>query len=235
MLPVLKPRLVNINIPSNNSNINFRVLLGKDDKVLKTAISSNNYNNILKSIHSILKDCSNNNPLLEELSLVELELLFIKLYKESSSQGPKHSYKDKDDGKVRDFTIDLSQVNIKWPEKDNKIISITNKLKLIMKYPNTSLLDSKILETKDDDSLLEHLILNCVDKIVDGDSNYDLKLETKENIEKWLSEIPLDSYTSLLSFFQDLPTIFYELEFTNDLGEKRTIIMKNLNDIFNWL
>ena len=61
-----------------------------------------------------------------KLAVFDLEYVFLKLRAISVDNMVKVSYKDNEDQKVYDFEIDLNKIEVKFPEKTENNIKITN-------------------------------------------------------------------------------------------------------------
>ena len=235
MLPKLTYKTLELTVPSTKKTLISRPLLAKDEKVLRNSLlNPNSYKMILKTIRDILDDCLENNSSLEGISIFDLESLYVQNYSKSSSILPKSSFRDGEDDKIRTFDIDLSKVTVKFPDEDLRNVQISDTIQLVLKYPDLSILDYNDTDLTEIQTV-EKLLLSSIDKVVEGDNIYDLKLESPDDIKTWIDTIPKDSYSQISDFFRDIPTIIYEIKYINDSSNERTITLRSLNDIFNWI
>ena len=139
-LPKISYPVHTIQIPSTKKNAKFRPFLVKEEKLLLMAKESQNNADILKSIKQIVNNCClDDNFDDKKITIFDLEYLFIKLRAFSVDNVVKVSYRDEEDNQNYDFEIDLEEVKIDFPEKNDNNIKISDKFGILMKYPSASL------------------------------------------------------------------------------------------------
>jgi hypothetical protein len=77
------------------------------------------------------------------------------------------------------------------------------------------------------------LIAHCIDKIYEGDEEFDLKDVSKEELQKYLEEeFDPVSYDKMRKFVVNMPRLHYEINYKNSKGTERKILMTSLVDFF---
>lgn len=236
-LPKISHPITKVQTYVAKKNVQLRPMLVKEEKILLTAkaatLQNESFQDMLQAIKQIVTNCIvDKNFDVDRLCLADLQYLFIKIRSISINNIVNISYTDPDDGEKYDFAINLDNVIVKMPEKQNKLIKVTDTIGIQMKYPEASLYDDKeYFQSEDQDEV----VYNCVEKIFDGDSVIQIKKENKEELKKWFEELPISSYEKIQEFFMDLPTLFYEIKYKNSLGNEKVITLRKLDDFFTLL
>lgn len=233
-LPKIDYPIYKIKIPSLKKEYQFRPFLVKEEKLLLMARESENPGDILAAIKQIINNCSIDKKLdLSKLALFDLEYLFLKLRAVSVDNNIKVSYKDNEDSKIYDFTVDLDKIEVTFPEKSDNNIKITPKSGIIMKYPPASLYDDKEFLALEKNYMFE-LIIRCIDSIYFDDQIWECKDYKKEELTEFLENLDLKVFDKIQNFLLSVPKLEHKIEYENSLGNKREIVLSSLNDFFTW-
>lgn len=226
--------MYNITIPSTKKSYKFRPFLVKEEKLLLMAKESNNQKDIFIAINQIINNCAIDTDLnINSLTIFDIEYIFIKIRSFSVDNKTNVAYKDLEDDKVYDFEVDLNSIEVKFPEKTDNVIKITDTYGLIMKYPSASLYNDQEFLNLEKDYLFE-LIIRCIDKIYDGDIVYEAKNYKKSDISEFLENLDIKTFESIQNYLLNVPKIEYKINYVNSLGNEKEIILSSLNDFFTW-
>lgn len=232
-LPKISHPLFDVVIPSTKTKIKIRPMLVKEEKILLMAKVGNDPVEILSSVKQVVNNCIIDESIdVDKLALFDIEYLFVRIRAVSIDNIIKISFKDKEDEKIYNFEVNLDNVNVKFPEKLEKNIKITDNMMISLKYPEAILYSDKEFMGLPVENLLDALILKCVDKIYVEDEVYDAKNSSEDEITEFLNDLSIESYAKIRTFFARLPTLYYKLEYKNEKGNERTIEMKQLTDFF---
>jgi len=233
-LPKISYPVHTIQIPSTKKNAKFRPFLVKEEKLLLMAKESQNNADILKSIKQIVNNCClDDNFDDKKITIFDLEYLFIKLRAFSVDNVVKVSYRDEEDNQNYDFEIDLEEVKIDFPEKNNNNIKISDKFGILMKYPSASLYEDTDFLNLDKDYLFE-LIVRCIDKIYEGDNVFEAKNYSTKELGDFLENLDSKSFVSIQNFLMNSPKLLHVLHYKNSLGKEKQITLSSLNDFFTF-
>ena len=231
MLPKIQHPIFEFTVPSNKIVTKFRPFLVKEEKILLMAKSSEDRADILRAIKQVVNNCAIDNFDVDKLTLFDLEYLFLKLRSISVDNTVKVSYRDNDDQKVYDFVIDLSSIEVKFPENIESIIKISDDMGIVMRYPSASIFDDRTYFRAGDDAYYE-LVLRCIDKIYDSDNVYQATDYSKEDLEKFLDDCGITVFNEIQKFMTNVPKLYYKLEYKNSNGKDRVIELTSLTDFF---
>ena len=230
-LPKLNQPIFEMLVPSQNKKVRFRPFLVKEEKILLFAQQSDNEKDIIFAIKQILQNCIVDKFDVNSLCTFDLEYMFLKLRSRSVNNVIEVSYRDTEDDKVYDFTVDLEEVDIVIPPNTTNKIQITDNIGLIMKYPSITLLDSAP-ENATPLDMVEYLVRSCIDQVYDEEEVYFVAEQPKEEVDAFIDSLDVDTYEKIRSFFNELPRMHHKLEYKNSLGHDRVIEMSSLRDFF---
>ena len=195
----------------------------------------------------------------DKLAYFDIEYLFIKLREFSVSNKVASDYEDYEE--IQDWVerlskegqspesgppykvprpephkleVDLSKVEIKWPEDRNNVIKIDNAISVEMKYPDASLYTNDVFLKSVGSDAFDFLIKNSIKQIKEGDKVYKAEETTANELSEFLDQLPIASYDKIREFLTNLPHVFYEIKYTNKLGNERTITLTKLSDFFSF-
>lgn len=232
MLPKIDYPVNVIKIPSTGKSYKFRPFLVKEEKLLLMAKESNTETDILHAIKQVVNNCSVEPKFdVDTLTIFDVEYVFLKLRSMSVDNKITVSYKDFEDEKVYEFNIDLNDVEVEFPEKNEKDIKIGKTSGILLKYPSASLYDDKDFMNSDKEYLFE-LIIRCVDKIYEGDNIYEAKDYKLADMRSFIENIDIKTFEKIKEFLVNLPKLKHVIKYKNSLGNDREIILTSLTDFF---
>lgn len=235
MLPKIQFPMFDVVIPSSQKKIKIRPMLVKEEKILLMAKQSTDRKDILDAVTQIVNNCIVSNDIqTEKLALFDIEYLFIKIRAISVSNLAKVSYRDNEDEKVYDFEVDLDKVEMTKPEVKN-IISLGSNLSIVLKYPQVSIYSEKGFFDLAEDKMFDKIFSASIDKIYDGDKAYNLENSTHKEIQEFIDSIPAKEYSNIREFFINVPSLNYEIKYTNEKGTERIIKLTTLDDFFTFV
>lgn len=232
-LPKITHPMFDVIIPSTKTKIKIRPMLVKEEKILLMAKNGEEETEILAAVKQVVNNCIVTDGIdVDKLALFDIEYLFIKIRSVSVSNVSKVSYKDNEDEKIYDFEVELDKVEVKFPDKIEKNIVITDNTGIIMKYPEASLYSDTEFLKSPPEQMIDNLVLHCIDKIYDGDEMFDPKTFKVSELNDFIDQLDVSTYDKLRNFFANLPTLYYKIEYTNLKGNERSIEMTALTDFF---
>jgi hypothetical protein len=231
-LPKISQPLFEITIPSTKNTVLFRPYLIKEEKILLMAKQGKDKNEILRAIQQIVSLCSQDTNLdVTNLTLFDINYIYLKLRAISVSNIVEVSYRDKEDGKARDFRINLDEVEILFDEKNNPLIEVDSNIKMKMRYPTASISNEDVDFDNAVDVLL-FFMLNSIESIYTGEEYYLASDYTKKELEEFIQTIPIKAYDSIKDFFETMPKLYHVINYTNDKGTERKVELSSLEDFF---
>jgi hypothetical protein len=232
-LPKLNHPTFVTNLPSNQKKITYRQFKVSEEKILLIAKASKEANDIMRAVKQIVQNCVVDAGFnVEDITLFDLEWLFVQMRAVSVSNVSKVSYIDTEDGKTYNFEIDLNKLKVVFPEKIEPRIAITDKVGMILKYPVAALYaDDKFLKSPEEDVLFE-LIVRCIDKIYQDDTIYDARDYKVDELAEWVTDLDMKTSEKIKEFLLNQPKLYHQLNYKNSNGHDRKIELTTLTDFF---
>jgi len=231
MLPKIKHPQFSLTLPISKKDVVYRPMLAREEKILLMAKENSDKFETLSAVRQVANDCiTTENFNIDDLSIIDLEFLFIKIRSASIGNIINVSYQDGEDKEIRNFDVNLENVGVNFPSEQSNTIIVNDEIVIDLKYPPSSLyIDKTFLEATGAD-VLTKLILSCISKI----SQKGIKLDgyNDEELLQWLDQLPIKTFEQFKTFFGNLPTLYYKITYTNKLGNERTIELTTLQDFF---
>lgn len=220
-------------VPSIKSNVIARPFAVGEEKILLIAQESGSDKEIVLAIKQVLQNCVVTEGFdVNTLATFDLEYMFIKLRARSVNNIVEVSYRDGEDEKVYNFEVDLNEVQLITGDIQ-PIIMADDNIGCKMKYPSITIIDNAP-EDASPAEVVEYMIRSCIDSIFDQDSVYPASDYTEEELAEWLLDLDIHVFEKIRSFFNDMPKMYYKLEYMNANGSERVIELTTLTDFFTW-
>jgi hypothetical protein len=232
-LPKIDQPLFDMTIPSTGKKIVFRPFLVKEEKILLIAQQSGNDSEIIRAIKQILNNCIQDEIDLDKFTIFDLEYAFLKLRARSVNNVVKLAYRDTEDDEVYNFELDLDAIEIEMPEKINSKIIITDEVGMTMKFPSASITDN-MTDFDNEVDLMTFFIVNCIDTIYDEEKVYVANDFSEKEISEFLDGLDVKTFEKIREFFESVPRLYHKIEYTNSIGNERSIELTSLKDFFMW-
>ena len=242
-LPKTEFALFPVTIPSTKKKVNFRRFVGKDEKILLIAKQGNEKIDMLNALRQIITNCCMDKGFdVDKLTTFDFDYIFVQLRKQSVDNVVTVVYVDVEDEEEYEVSIDLEKVVLDIPADRNKVVPITDTVKVKLKYPTiadmisiSELVDQHTAEhsTEDDFEPLDVstlLALKCVDSVFDDETVYDDY--TQDELIEWLGNIPLESERQIQDFLNAIPDLTYSTTYTTKAGTVREVELRGIEDFF---
>lgn len=234
MLPKIDKPLFELYVPSMKKSVKARPFVVKEEKILLIAQQSESEKEIVLAIKQVLQNCIQEPGFdVDKLATFDLEYMFLKLRARSVNNIIQVSYRDIEDEKVYDFEIDLDTVEMLQDKQASNKIMVSDKVGIVMKYPSVTILDN----APDDITpaeLVEYLVCSCIDTIFDEENVFPVSEYSEKEIREFIDNLDVNVFSEIKNFFETLPQMYYKIEYTNSLGNKREIELTTLSDFFTW-
>lgn len=233
-LPKLDKPLFELTIPSTKQPILFRPFTVKEEKILLMGQQSGTEKDIILAIKQVIQNCAQSVLNVDKLATFDLEFIFLKLRSMSVNNVINVSYRDNEDDKIYDFEIDLDEVIVTNLEKTiSNNIKINDTVGMLMSYPSVKVLQN-VPENSTVTELTEYLIRSCIESVYDENTVYTANEVDPDELAAWLDDLDVETFDKIKAFFDNIPQMYYKIEYTNSLGSKRLIELTTLNDFFTW-
>jgi len=232
-LPKIDVATFEMKLPSNGQKIRYRPFLVKEEKILLIAAESKDNDQILLAMDQVISNCLIDKIDIEDVPSFDIEYIFLKLREKSMGEVIKVNVIDPDTNKKFQVDVDLNKVIVKRSTKHETRLKLSDSLFVEMKYPNMR----TILSVDPTKPLVENgfnLIINCINKIYDKESEYKASDYSKAELQEFVEQFTQDMYEKLSNFFDTMPSIYYETEAVSPFTQKKVkVVLDKFVDFFD--
>lgn len=239
-LPKITQPEFEITLPVIKKKIKFRPFLVKEEKVLligKEGSAADQVNAMKNLLQDVVLSPKNFNA--GDLTVTDLEYLFMHLRGKSVDNIVKLRYKDTEDEQVYDFEVDINDVQAKFTENRSYSIPVGD-LTLELKDPTMDILQEAgvsidgVEQLGDDDTsnldAVFIMLTKCLIKVYDSEQVYDDF--TEQEALTFLKSIDINSFKKVQEFFDTAPKLEHIIKYKNNLGNEREVVLRGLSDFF---
>lgn len=235
MLPKVKVPTYPVIIPSSKREAHFRPFVVREEKILLMAKAGEDSGEIVHALKQIVGNCVTYDagdvfdP--DDLTMFDLEYLFLRIRGKSVDNKVKLSYRDSEDDKVRDFEIDLDDIQIQYPEEVSSSIQISDEVGMKLRYPRVRDITDLAADVSDELAGSE-LIVSCISTIWNGDELHVAKDTPRQELVEFVDSLPLEVMEKVRTYLDAIPHMHHVIKYTNDKGTEREIVLSTLEDFF---
>ena len=213
-LPKLDTPTYSLVLPSTGQTIKYRPFLVKEQKILMMAQESEEDSQMYQVMSDIVKSCTFDEIDTEVSPIFDIEYIFLKLRSKSVGEKTTVRLLCPDDKKTYgQVDVNLDDVEIQMTENHTNVIQLTDKIKLIMKYP--LLRDMKNITRSTTGEQIFAVMKHCIWEVDDGDKIYNRVDITDKDIEEFIDSFNTEQLESIIKFFQTMPKIRHVVNLVN--------------------
>ena len=243
MLPKIDVPVFSINLISTGKEVKFRPFTVKEEKLFLMANESNDLKTVVDTTKQVLNNCIISDIDVDKLPVFDIEYLFLNIRARSVGEVINLNYKCNNDIKNEEgddthkcnhtVRIDVNILDIK-PKNDVKQdtkIQITDKVGMVMKYPNFDTIQKYGNGNQAD--IIMKLTADCIEYIYDDDQIYYAKDTPEEELIDFIEGMQSKDLEKIKNFFDNMPKISKELDFKCDKCQyEEKITVEGLESFF---
>ena len=235
-LPIVETPRYECTLASQDTQVQYRPFLVKEEKILLVAMESKNNNEIIRATKDILNACTFEKLDIDSLPMFDVEYLLLQI--RSKSVGEVANFKvicPDDKMTAADCELDLSTVEVQVDDEHNNnvVIDEERKLGLVLNYPSLGITKAGFDVNKENIDTMFKVVANCIDHIYEGEKTYPAKDSTKKELVTFLEGLSQQAFMKIRKFFDTMPQLRHEVEVTNPkTGVKSKVTFKGLQDFF---
>ena len=234
-LPIVETPRYELTLPSQETKVQYRPFLVKEEKILYVALESGDEKEMQQATKQILKSVTFDKLNVEELPTFDVEYIFLQVRAKSVGEIAKFKIICPDDKETYgDVEVDLSKVEVQVDDAhtNNIILDEKRNLGVVMKYPNMKVLYSQEFKSLKYEDII-NLIIGCVEYIYEGEKNYPISESTREELKDFFESLPQEQFGNIRKFFESMPRLRHETKVKNPkTGVESKITFSGLQDFF---
>jgi len=224
-----------ITIPSSGKTVKIRPFTVREEKVLLLASDEGEESGIKSAVSDLIENCIVTRGIkIAELSNFDLEYIYLKIRSVSVGSKVEFIITCKDDNETQvPFTVDLGDVEVKFPEGHEKKIMVDDETGIIMKYPGfDTFVDMQFLNKGTDDEVLD-IIADSIDQIFQKEDVYDKSTTSKKEFKDFIEGLTKEQFQNIYKFFETMPRLSYEFDVKNPkTGVTSSYVIEGLSSFF---
>ena len=234
-LPTMDLPTYELEVPSTKKKIKIRPFLVKEEKVLLLALESDNEKNIKDAVLALLKNCIQSRLKVENLSTFDLEYIFLNIRAVSVGEMVEILVTCRDDEETQvKYNLNLTDVDVVFPEGHTNKIMLTEETGVVMKYPSFDRFVEGQFSNADvpEDEVLK-IIAESIDQIFQGEEVYDESTTSKKEFLQFVESLTNSQMTKIQEFFETAPRLEHTFKVTNpNTGVESEYVLRGLQSFF---
>ncbi len=221
-------------VPSTGKKIKYQPFSVKEEKILILAAESQDQDEITNAITNVLQACvtSPSDFKVEDLSLFDIEFLFLRTRSKSAGEKIKLMITDPDDETCSlEHEINIDKIRVEKTEGHTDLIEMTPELTVKMKYPDITFFNEGVNMSGVAESAAT--IGRCVSQIINGEEVYSRADINDDEMQEWMESLTTEQFTKLGKFFESMPRLKHTVTLHNRKTEKDfSVTLEGLSDFF---
>jgi len=240
-LPKLNSTIHETILPSTEQVVKYRPFLVKEEKILLTAMESEDEKSIVGAVKQILKNCIQGDLNIDELPTFDVEFMFLRLRAKSVGEkitvGLKPYPCVQNEGELCKFSteveINLEEVQVVKNEKHSSKIMINDDIGIKLKYPDINVLKDRGAKDQSDMEMGMSVIKNCIDMIFTKEETHERGSFTEEELDEFVDSLNSEQFKKVKEFFDTIPKLSHTVEYTcKTCGEEKKTTIEGLSSFF---
>lgn len=232
-LPRVNAPKYELTIPSTGKKVTYRPYLVKEEKLLMIAMESGDESQMITSIRDIISECTFGEVNVTKLPMFDIEYIFMKIRSKSVGESTTVKISCSECKEMTEVTVDMDK-EMTVTEAPSDTIKLSDDLTIKMKYPSMNdYMD--IINSKDKDiDKIFNMIAASIDTIFAGDDVYDVKSESKKEVQAFIESLNANQFAQVRAFFEGMPQTSIHVNFDCEhCGHHHDMDLKGLKSFFN--
>lgn len=223
MLPKIDVPIYELKLLSSDKKLKFRPFTVKEEKLFLMAAESDDLKSIIDTTKQVINNCVLDDLDIEELPIFDIENIFLQLraksigeivnlrYRCNNKVTDEETKEEKNCNTIVEIDVNINELIPIFEKKEINKIEITEKMGVVLKYPNF-----KLLENFDGENTSESIIetiISCIDYVYDSENVYYSKDVTKEELIEFVESMQTKDLEKFKEFFDSTPKIQKNVSF----------------------
>jgi hypothetical protein len=233
-LPKLVAPTYELELPSTGQKIKYRPFLVKEEKILLLAMESEDEKQMINAVKAILKNCIQTKLKVDDLAVFDIEYLFLNIRAKSVGEEIELNITCPDDGETAvPVTLNVEDIQIKKSDDHERIISLTDSISLVMKYPSMEMFVQNNFTGNMKSEDVFDLATSCIDQVIEGEDVFEVKSFSKKEIDEFLDSLDTSQFLKVQKFFETMPKLSHTVTIMNPNTKKENeVVIEGLASFF---
>jgi hypothetical protein len=233
-LPKLDTPVYELEQPSTGETIKYRPFLVKEQKTLMMASESNDDKQVKEALAGLISNCTFSKVDPYKLPLFDIEFLFLRIRGKSVGEKIDLNLLCPDDNETRvNKTINLEEIGVNMKVGHTNEISITDKIKMVMRYPTLNDMTDISTEANNIEDVFS-MIKRCVHEIHDDEKVYNRVDVSDSELDEFIDSLTGEQFEKVGGFFETMPKVQHSVEVTNPKTKKKgEVVIEGIQSFFD--
>jgi|SRR5210317_496996 len=216
-----------LTVPSTGQELKYRPYLVKEEKVLLMASASEDTRQIMDAVHDTIVACVEGVDV-SKLTTFDLEYIFIQLRCKSTGENSQINVRCPSCDERNLVNVPLHKIECTKSNQD-PMIRISDNIVVEMKYPSYHDVPADMQSNE----MGFGFLAASIKSVISGDEKINVEDEPYESVIAFLESMTQEQFLLVTSFFEDAPTVKYDLDMTCTECEAMNVIeIKGMNSFF---
>jgi len=227
-LPRIDTPTYQTQLPSTGETLQYRPFLVKEQKVIMMAQESQDKIQMMSSMIHLVSSCTFNKIDVAKLPTFDVEYLFLQIRGKSVGESIDVNVICPDDDRSQTpVRVRIEEIKVDKLEGHSNILDITDTIKLHLRYPCMSDIDS--LDEVDTTDGMFKILYKCINEIHYGDDVYYRIDISDKDIEEFVEQLTTSQFQKISDFFETMPKLRHVVEVTNpNTKVKSEVVLEGL-------
>ena len=215
MLPKLDTPTYRLTLPSTGGEIEYRPFLVKEQKLLMMAQESEDDQEIVDAVTSLVKTCTFDKVDADNSPMFDIEYIFLQIRGKSVGEKVQLRLICPDDEETTvDTEIDINDISVQMTDGHTNEVQITDTVKLFLKYPVLKDMKGLMADTNEMEQIFS-ILTQCVHEIHYGEQIFSRIDISEKDIDEFIDQLTTDQFEGITNFFDTMPKLRHVISITN--------------------
>ena len=215
MLPKLDTPTYRLTLPSTGGEIEYRPFLVKEQKLLMMAQESEDDEQIVNAVTSLVKTCTFDKVDADDSPMFDIEYIFLQIRGKSVGEKVQLQLICPDDKETTvDTEIDINDISVQMIDEHTNEVQITDTVKLFLKYPVLKDMKGLMTDTSEMEQIFS-ILTKCVHEIHYDEQIFSRIDMSEKDIDEFIDQLTTDQFEGISNFFDTMPKLRHVIPITN--------------------
>lgn len=216
-------------VPSTKKKVTFRAFNVGDEKALLMAAESKDTRQMISTIKNVLGNCVEGVKV-ADLAPFDFEYLFIKLRAVSVGETSEIGHACPSCNHQNKVNVDLSDIQVTFPEGHNNIIKLSPDLGFEMRYPDID--EAAQLDASKPESIMQ-VVAASIKTVYHGDEVITITQDERADLLALLEQLSSTQFKDVQQFFLTMPKMQKDMKYKcHHCGTEVDVHLEGLADFF---
>ena len=193
-------------IPSTKDTVKYRPYLVKEEKILMIAFETGDQKSALTAIINTLEACIEGDIKVSDLTTFDVEYLFTQVRSRSVGENATILVPCTSCGHKNEVELELTSIEIEYPENVQTKVQITDDVAVEMKYPSYSDVLSMDFDG-DQNEMGMQILCQSIDAILTEEERVSTKDVSIKEVLEFVESMTSNQFKKMSDFLESLPSL----------------------------